>query len=220
MPLNTLNHYQAYFFDLDGTLIDSSGDLADAINRVRIQYGLSILSNETVEVGVGYGASALIQHCFPQELNLEFKALREAFTQAYGKQLFLHTQAYPEAERVLNTLKANPNTKLALITNKPSRFAIPLLEALGWSDLFDLYLYGDSLAERKPSNLPIKHALTHFNLNPNEALFIGDSEVDALAATAAHVDLAIISWGRAASSVKAGQYGSEARVIELSELLS
>ena len=214
-----LNKYDAYFFDLDGTLIDSSGDLADAINHVRNTHHLSPLSLKEVEAGVGHGASALIKHCFPQATDQELQSLRNAFTEAYGQQLYKHTYAYPQVEQVLNHLRSHPNKNLALITNKPSRFAIPLLKALAWDELFDLYLYGDSLAERKPSSLPIKHALNHFNLDRQQALFIGDTEVDAQAANSAQVALAVVAWGRAASAVKQGEYGSNTQVIEFKDFL-
>ena len=215
-----LKQYDAYFFDLDGTLIDSSGDLADAINQVRRLQGLSQLTHQEVEAGVGHGASALIKHCFPQATPEQLPSLRNAFTQAYGSQLCQHTYAYAHVEQVLNDLKNKPQVKLALITNKPSRFAIPLLKALGWSELFDLYLYGDSLAERKPSSLPIVHALNHFNVKAHQALFIGDTEVDAQAATSAQVPLAIVAWGRAAQAVTTGAYGSHAQVVEFKDFLS
>ncbi|MAD61735.1 MAG: phosphoglycolate phosphatase [Myxococcales bacterium] len=215
-----LNQYDAYFFDLDGTLIDSSGDLADAINQVRSLQNLSQLTHQEVEAGVGHGASALIKHCFPQALPEHLPELRNAFTRAYGSQLCKHTYAYAHVEDVLHYLKNQPQVKLALITNKPSRFAMPLLKALGWSELFDLYLYGDSLAERKPSSLPITHALQHFNLEAHQALFIGDTEVDAQAATSAQVPLAIVAWGRAAKAVTDGTYGTQTQVVEFKDFLT
>jgi phosphoglycolate phosphatase len=214
-----LANYEVYLFDLDGTLLDTSGDIAYAINVMREKQGLSTLSQADVEAGVGHGATALLLHCLPSTMHHRIDELREVFTQAYASHLCVCTQPYPHANTMLKSLKRDTQKKLVLVTNKPKRFAIPLLDQLGWSELFDLCLFGDSLPERKPSSLPIDYALNQLSLEVGQALFIGDTDVDAQAAMKAGVDLAIVSHGRIAEAVLNGRYGSRATVIELDQLI-
>jgi phosphoglycolate phosphatase len=214
-----LAKYEVYLFDLDGTLLDTSGDIAYAINVVREGHGLSTLSQAEVEAGVGHGATALLLHCLPLTMHHKIDELREVFIQAYASHLCVCTQPYPYADAMLKSLKMDTQKKRVLVTNKPRRFAIPLLDQVGWSDLFDLCLFGDSLSERKPSSLPIDYALNQLSLEVGQALFIGDTDVDAQAAMKAGVDLAIVSHGRVAQAVLNGRYGSSASVIELDQLI-
>lgn len=218
--LKRLAGYKTYLFDLDGTLLDSSGDIAHAVNQVRKSLNLVVLDQAEIEAGIGHGATALLLHCLPPELHDQITSIREIFTQAYSEHLCVLTKPYEKVEALLTVLKNDKNKYSILITNKPKRFSEPLLEALGWTDYFDLCLFGDSLSERKPSALPITYALTQFNLSAEQALFIGDTEVDAQAACAAKVDLAIVEYGRAKMAVKQGKYGSKALVIHPSDIWS
>ena len=212
-----LLNFDAYFFDLDGTLLNTTPDIAAAINMVREDEGLERLSDRFIEAGVGYGATELLKHCFPNSYHQKAALLREKFTTAYAENVCIHTIPYPHAVSALEYLNKEGKT-VVLITNKPTRFADPLLTQLDWKKYFSALYYGDTCTERKPSPVPLLAALEKYQYNREQVLFIGDTEADALAAQAAHIPLAIVNWGRAAKLVKEGQFGSTAQCIELSEL--
>ena len=214
--MKALHDYKAYLFDLDGTLIDSASDIATAVNLVREEEGLEPLSLAEVSAEIGHGAMALIKGCFPYEDLSSLRRIRERFVIAYQSGLCVNTRAMKGAEHCLERL-ALLERRLVLVTNKPRFLGEPLLNDLGWSDRFHLCYYGDTLPLKKPNPLPILEALKTLEVLASEALFIGDTEVDAEAAQGAGVDLGLVSFGRAAASVLGGEWGKSARVVDLEE---
>ena len=214
-PPQTLIHtsFDAYLFDLDGTLLNTTPDIACAVNIMRTSEGLPALSLQEVERGVGRGATALILATTPSHLHSRVQELRQIFVRAYRENLCVNTRPYEGVVSCLNTL-LNSGKRLALITNKPGHLAVPLLDMLGWSELFEVKLYGDSLSESKPSPLPIIHATRALGVHLDHCVFIGDTEVDAQAAQAAAVHFWSVSWGRAAEGVVRGQWGDQAQILE------
>ncbi len=220
-----LSDYQVYLFDLDGTLLDTAPDIAYAVNEVRRSEGFKPLTTERVNEAIGGGARALLRSCLPPILHSRLKEMRERFVTTYAENLCVLTRPFPDAERCLKVLGARSEVSIGLITNKPTRFAEPLLKAVGWEGLFDLTLFGDSLSSRKPSPEPLLHALEVFNRERGEAvsvsnaLYIGDTEVDLASANAASIDVAIVSHGRIAEDIKVIR-GARSRVIDLKDLFS
>ena len=96
----------------------------------------------------------------------------------------------------------------------------PLLEQLEWLPFFDFICGGDSFIQRKPHPLPILNALEALNIKAQNALFIGDTEVDAQAAQAAHVHMVAVPYGRVCSQVQSGDWGNKVQVSALSALYS
>ncbi len=219
-PLHThdcTSHPQVYLFDLDGTLINTALDIAAAVNATRARYLLPALPPEEVEGAVGYGATELLRATLPAHLHAHLDEARELFVSAYEAHLCVHTRPYEGVEGALARL-AHSGARLALVTNKPERLTLPLLRALGWQDRFEVVICGDTLAERKPHPLPLLTALERLHCAPSEALFVGDTEVDAHAALAARVPLALVPYGRAAPLARSGRFGAHARVSSLPDL--
>ena len=215
-PVPSLFSYQAYFFDLDGTLLNTTPDIAIAINIVRERENLEPLEESFIEAGVGHGATVLLKHCFPDLFDKYLARLRNQFSSAYLDHVCVHTQPYTHAIEGLKALR-DQGKKVVLITNKPTLFAEPLLTSLGWKSYFDLLIYGDSFEERKPSPLPLQRAMKSIDVQPSSVLFIGDTEVDVQAAQAASVDVAIVHRGRVAQQIKEGVYDSGVYCIDLQE---
>lgn len=205
--------YQTYLFDLDGTLLNTTPDIATAVNLTRHVYGLQPLSEEEVELGVGRGAMELIRATFPQELHGELHSIREEFVNAYREHLCVGTHPFPNAIPLLKALRSHEK-KIGLVTNKPRDLAIPLLKKLEMFELFEVYYYGDSLPTKKPSPEPLIEAARALNSRTERCLFIGDTEVDAQAAYAAQMPLALVHWGRHAPIAHAK--GGEALIIDFS----
>lgn len=180
---------KAIAFDLDGTLIDSVPDLAAATRATLAELDLALCSEEQVRTWVGNGARVLMSRalCWSLATQIQDEQLDEAmpiFMRHYEQHLEKHSRLYSDVTKVLDTLKVK-GYPMALVTNKPYRFTIPLLQAFGLDSYFSVVLGGDSLPEMKPSPLPLVHVITEFDISAEQLLMVGDSRNDILAAKAA-----------------------------------
>ncbi|MDO4877782.1 MAG: phosphoglycolate phosphatase [Neisseria sp.] len=184
-----VEHIQAAAFDLDGTLCDSIPDLADAANAMRGSLGLPPLPYDVVEGYVGDGIAVLVHRALSGNPNGRAdEGLWERgfalFVRHYARHIADKTRPYPETEAGLGLLRSL-GIPLAVVTNKSELLAVKLLKALGLSDYFTLVIGGDSLAERKPSPLPLLHTAEVLGVAAGNMLMVGDSRNDMLAAKAA-----------------------------------
>lgn len=190
---------RAVLFDLDGTLIDSAGGIAWAIDRTLVDLGHSGVGEAQVREWIGEGARVLLQRAL-QQAGLDsadgpgFEHAFARLMEHYAESLPRQARAYPGADDALRGLRAQ-GARVALCTNKPERFIAPLLDALSWSDLFDGIVGGDTLAECKPSALPLRHLADAFGARPAECVMVGDSRTDADAAQAAGMPLVLVDYG-------------------------
>jgi phosphoglycolate phosphatase len=190
-----MNRTSAVLFDLDGTLLDSRGDLADAANATRAHLGLVALSDEAVEAHTGSGMVALLRGVLPEVEPAALETLREVFVAHYCAHLLDRSRPFPGVEVMLDAMAGAP---LGLVTNKPTMFTTPILQGLGWSDRFGVVVCGDTTPWRKPSPEPLLHALAALGVSADRAVFVGDTPIDAETAAAANVDFLCVGWGRAA----------------------
>ncbi len=192
---------QALAFDLDGTLVDSIQDLANAANAMRENLGLTALPQTTLESYVGDGMSTLVHRALTEDMNQEADAdlWQKGFT-AFAQHYFQHIADYTRPyDGVIDGLKLlkQQSFPLVVITNKSERFAIELLKKLDLLDYFSLVLGGDSLPEKKPLPTPLIHACEVLNIQANELIMIGDSKNDILAAKAAGAIAVGVNYGYA-----------------------
>ena len=188
----------AYFFDLDGTLINTTPDIATAVNLTRQEYDLPLLSLKEVEAGIGWGATELITKTFPSTLKESTTQIRERFVHHYQEHLCDQTHLYEGVYEVLECL-ASHQRPMALVTNKPLHLTHPILEKLKIASYFQSIVGGDSFPQRKPHPRPILESLKALNLTAQQVLFIGDTEVDFKAAQQAQMEVVIVPYGRAVS---------------------
>lgn len=187
--MSTIEHVQAVIFDLDGTLCDSLPDLAAAANAMRGALGMDELPAAQIESYVGDGIAALVHRalCASAEGTAETALWEQGFTafiRYYAEHIADHTRTYPEVEAGLALLKTL-GIPLAVVTNKNEILAAKLLRALGIADYFTIVLGGDSLSAKKPDPLPLQHVAEVLGIPPQNALMVGDSRNDILAAKAA-----------------------------------
>lgn len=188
-------------FDLDGTLIDSSPDLALAINHMLTTLNRSTFSSDTIHYWVGNGALMLVKRALSGQTevneNLDETLVNHAleiFLNFYAKNLAVKTVTYPKVPETLDALKKHGYT-LAIATNKPFAFVEPILKALEIKDFFETHLGGDSLSQKKPHPMPLLHLCQLLDVSVNECVMVGDSKNDILAANACKMQSIALSYG-------------------------
>lgn len=182
-------------FDLDGTLVDSSEDLARAMNATRTFAGMEPLDPALIYQYVGNGAEILVQRALGPDADPAL--LREAlvyFLDFYSKNAVANTFVYPGMREAIQSLSASGHT-LAVLTNKPTRASIDLIHHLELSPYFARIYGGDSLAEKKPFPGGIDQLREEFGTPQSETLMIGDSSVDVQTARNAGVKACGVAWG-------------------------
>lgn len=182
-------------FDLDGTLVDSLSDIAEALNLTLADASLPQVDEATVRGWIGEGVRTLVATALQSAGSaLPVDEAMPGFMRHYAECLLHRPRLFPGTLETLDGLRARGAT-LAICTNKPSRFVAPLLEHLGVADRFAAVIGGDSLPERKPSAAPLLHLCERFGRLPENSLMVGDSAVDAAAAQASKVPLALVRHG-------------------------
>ncbi|MBI3391693.1 MAG: HAD hydrolase-like protein, partial [Nitrospirae bacterium] len=166
--------FRLIIFDLDGTLIDSRVDVANAANAARASVGLASLPLETVQGYVGDGVTKLVERILPEERRNAFDAALAAFLEFYAAHSLDHTTLYPGVRETVETLARS--RKLAVVTNKRRYLTMPILEGLGIVRFFAQVVGGDGPLARKPSPEPLLHVLNTQGVAPSEALMVGDSQ--------------------------------------------
>ncbi len=190
---------RAVALDLDGTLLDTVPDLARAVNRMLADLALPALDLLTIKSFIGNGIVNLIKRSLravikrdPQED--ECRQALEIFSSHYEKDLARSSFAYPGVREGLAKMRAQ-GLRLCCVTNKSSRFTLPLLRETEIAPFLDLTICGDTLAEKKPHPLPLLHICDTFAIPANEVLMIGDSANDTGTARAAGCPVFCVSYG-------------------------
>ena len=187
-------------FDLDGTLVETAPDLWGALNHVLVERGHPPLALEQVRHLVGNGARFLLARGFwgedaePPEGDETFEAAVRAFLDYYRDHIADTSHPFPGVVATLERLRA-AGLPLAVVTNKPEALSRLLLDRLGLSGYFSCLVGGDTLPERKPHPLPLRHALERLGVAPALGVMVGDSRTDADAAHAAGCPLVLVTFG-------------------------
>ena len=189
---------KAVLLDLDGTLLDTVGDIAAAANMMRASLGFAPLDPGLIKTFVGKGIANLVAKTLKDTVGevgpTALKVAVANFERHYQKCFSETSIAFPGVVEGLNALR-DKGFRLACVTNKAEKFTRPLLEKTGLSSYFELTLSGDSLPEKKPHPLPLQHAATFFECTTAELLVIGDSVNEAEAARAAGCPVFIVRYG-------------------------
>lgn len=187
--------YALVVFDLDGTLVDSASDIAEAVNRTLADWSLPRVEESVIRGWIGDGARALVGSAFANAAKpVDLDEVMPGFMVHYADCLLLYPTVYPGVIETLQSLR-DAGVDVAVCTNKPERFVRPLLDALELGQYFECIVGGDTLSERKPSAVPLLHVVEHFGLQPAQCLMVGDSATDLQTAAAANVPMALVTYG-------------------------
>ena len=186
----------AAIIDLDGTMVDTLGDFAVALNRVLDELALPGIERNAIERMVGKGSAHLIRSVLAH-VNAA-PSLYEQAWQSYQKHYLAingqHSTLYPGVVDGLQALR-RAGLRLACLTNKPAAFAKPLLESKGIAEFFDVVFGGDAFERNKPDPLPLLKTCEALGLPPARTLVVGDSSNDARAARAAGCPVILVTYG-------------------------
>ena len=190
---------RAVLFDLDGTLIDSAEDLTAAVNELLGRKGLGPVSVDDGKSMIGRGVRMLVERAFvfagrslsEAELDDEHKVMVD---EIYGKHLTGFTTLLPDTLETVERLHAQ-GRKLAVVTNKPDRFVMPVLDHFGLSPLMDVVIGADSGIAKKPAPDMLLAALERMGIAPADAVMVGDSVSDVASAHAAGVRTVLLEGG-------------------------
>ncbi len=187
--------YRHFVFDLDGTLIDSRQDLADAANALLASYGASPLPVPVVVGMVGEGARLLVERVVGRAgVTCDVDEALDRFLAAYDRRLVVHTRPYDGVVSMLATL-AEHGARISVLTNKPQRATDGVLAGLGLAARVHAVVGGDSPYGRKPAPEGLRALIAQADIPAEATIMVGDSWVDVATAAAAGIDACLVSYG-------------------------
>jgi len=193
MAAPNLISVRALIFDLDGTLIDSKRDLILSVNAMLRELGRPELAEETISGYIGHGAPQLVGRALGGSASEEeCQQALKFFLTYYEVHKMDTTHAYPGVPETLEKLAGLP---MAVLTNKPARISVRILDSLGLSKVFRVIYGGTSFETKKPDPLGANTILREFGTASREAMLIGDSEVDVQTARNAGMLAASVNYG-------------------------
>ncbi|MGE5451487.1 MAG: phosphoglycolate phosphatase [Acidobacteriota bacterium] len=193
-------------FDLDGTLVDTAREIAEAANRTLQALGLPRRDTSDVTQLIGHGTRELMMGLLKQAAEsaqgearqhierLDREAVMHCFEQHYGDTTGTDSQLYPGVATGLDQLR-QAGIRMACVTNKELRFATRVLEVTGLSTYFPIVIGGDSLPQKKPDPSVIQYCLDALNVDQWNAAHVGDSSIDVETARRAGVAAWAMPYG-------------------------
>ncbi|HEY0681958.1 MAG TPA: phosphoglycolate phosphatase [Steroidobacter sp.] len=212
----------AVSFDLDGTLVDTAPDLAAAANMMLLILGGRPLHEERVTAFIGGGidefVAKIVEESTVKPDPAQHAAANALFRNLYGQRLFERSHLYSGVVDTLRTLH-EAGLKLFCVTNKESKFALPLLRSAGLSGFFSSVFCGDRCEDRKPSPNMLLAACEQAGVQPSRMLLVGDSGADVVAAQAAGCRVVVVDYGYS-HGMPVAQFQPDGVVSNFEEILA
>ena len=169
--------YDAIFFDLDGTLIDTAPDMVATLVGIQHREGRQPVEFDVARSYVSHGAAGLIRLGFPDVNGQERERLRVEFLDRYEESVCEQSTVFPGLDKLLDALDGG-DLPWGIVTNKPERMTRPLLRSLELDHRSVSTICGDTIAERKPDPAPLLLACRQSGVAPDRAIYVGDAERD------------------------------------------
>lgn len=205
-------------FDLDGTLVDSVGDLTAALNDVRIHLGLVAVTEAQVRTAISSGARAILGQGLPELPPEARDAQRERFLDCYRERIGENDRLFPGIAQVLEAIEQG-GSRWGVVTNKREDLARRVVERLDLAARCAVLIGGDTLARCKPDPLPVVTACERLGVAPARAIFAGDDRRDIEAGRGAGTRTVAVRWGFHAGDDDPSGWGADAVVDAPLQLL-
>ena len=213
-----MNSLQAILFDLDGTLIDTAGDLINSLNILLRRKGHATREIETMRPYAGQGSYSLLRAAFGDSCSEhEYQQLATEFVEIYRSHLHDTTTLFPDVIETIAKIEKR-QMKWGIVTNKSEHLSVAILQKLELYDGADCLVYGDTTAEKKPHPEPLLYAAQQINLPPQCCAYIGDTLNDVKVAIHAGMHALAVSYGYRAKEIDIADWGAETIFDSLSEL--
>jgi len=191
----TASNIKTVLFDLDGTLVDTAPDLANALNTVLAEEGREPAPYERIRAEASYGGKALVAMGFGiKETDADFERLRRRFLQRYADNICVESKLFEGMEAVLSHIEHN-HRNWGVVTNKPSYLTDPLMQALGLTQRAACIVSGDTTGKSKPDPAPMHYACELSGARVAECVYIGDAQRDIEAGSRAGMRTLAASFG-------------------------
>ena len=214
------SNVRCILFDLDGTLVDTAPDLANALNRTLVNHGRQPLTFDAIRPSVSLGGVAMIKLGFNlDESDPDFTPLRNEFLAIYRDNLSHHSRLFPGMEQVLAGLD-EINASWGIVTNKPGWLTNPLMEALHLDTRTDCIVSGDTLEQRKPHPAQLFHACELLQRVPAETLYVGDARRDIEAGVNAGMTTLVAAYGYIDTNENPENWGADGMVDSPEEIMA
>lgn len=211
---------RAVLFDLDGTFADTAPDLAAALNHVRATRDLPPLPLQVLRPQASHGSAGLLKTGMgvtPE--SPDFQVLRDIFLAHYTANICVHTQLFDGMAELITTLESR-NIAWGIVTNKPHRFTVPLMQALGYAERAACLISGDTCAHAKPHPEPMRKACETISVTADACLYLGDDRRDMEAANAVAMRGIIANYGYVSDDVSIANWQAHGAVNHPLQLLS
>jgi phosphoglycolate phosphatase len=210
---------RAVLFDLDGTLVDSAPDLGAAADQMRVARGLPSLPLESYRSMAGAGARGMLGVAFAIAPDApDYEELREEFFSNYETILTQRTRFFPGVEPLVAEILAR-DLLWGVVTNKASRFTLPLTGAMALFDSARAIVSGDTTPYAKPHPEPLFEAARQLAVDPALCLYVGDDERDIVAGHAAGMRTVAATYGYLGSRNDVASWRAHAQINSPLELL-
>ncbi len=195
--------FDLVMFDLDGTLVQTAPEIADAVNDLLREQGLPEVGEDLISTWIGHGTRELMTQAYAFSAQIAVDTVRRAgtmdklmprFTVFYEQRCGTRSRLYPCVLESLRALR-QAQVRMAVVTNKEQRFTTTVLMAHQLRHFFDMVIAGDTLAAKKPDPLPVRYCLDALKVPAARALFVGDSQIDVDTARAAGVPIWAVPYG-------------------------
>ncbi|MGP1487560.1 MAG: HAD family hydrolase [Peptoanaerobacter stomatis] len=189
-----MKFYDTFIFDLDGTLLDTIGDLTNAVNYALKNYDYPQKTIPQIKSYVGDGIPKLIERAIPQGLeNKNYNDVLKLFSDYYNSHLTDCTHIYDDIITVFEKLKEK-NCKIAIVSNKSDKY-VKILSEYFFKNYVDIAIGESENIRKKPSSDMANYALSKLSKTTDTSVYIGDSEVDILTAKNSSLPCISVSWG-------------------------
>ena len=198
-----MSAFDLVMFDLDGTLVETAPEIMDAVNDTLGAFALPLVTQQQVNDWIGHGTLSLLVQAVAFSTGSTVDAVRASqtlpdkvisYNQHYNARCGTNSRLYPGVKDALEGLRAQ-GVKLAVVTNKESRYTEVVMQAHGLHACVDLVISGDTLPTKKPNPAGIQACLAQFAVRPERALFVGDSSIDVASARNAGITVWVLPYG-------------------------